>query len=107
MGLGWVHISPLPEPYSYYEIGENPNPYQNQVKSGKTRQIGVGLGGYPWARVLLPCLVMDQLGVIDLFVDSFRICVQRGEVVQMIGSSVLSFESSFVFCWWWKIISFL
>jgi len=26
------------------------------LKSGKTRQIGVGLGGYPWARVLLPCL---------------------------------------------------
>jgi len=52
MGSGCVHISPLPVPYPYYEIGKNPNP----IKSGKTRQIGVGLGGYPWAWVLLPCL---------------------------------------------------
>jgi len=55
MGSGWVHISLLPVPYPYYENGENPNP----VKSGKTRQIGVGLGGYPWARVLLPCLIVN------------------------------------------------
>jgi len=56
MGSGWVHISPLPVPYLFFEIRENPNPYPNPVKSGKTRQIRVGLGGYPWTRVLLPCL---------------------------------------------------
>jgi len=56
MGSGWEHVSPLPDPYPYYEIGENPNPYPNPVKSGKIRQIGVGLGGYPWTQVLLSCL---------------------------------------------------
>jgi len=60
MGSGWVHISPLPVPYPYFEIGKNPNSYPNLVKSGKTRQIGVGLGGYPWAWVLLPCLGQGQ-----------------------------------------------
>jgi len=25
MGSGWVHISPLPVPYSYFKIGENPS----------------------------------------------------------------------------------
>ena len=63
MGSGWVHIFPLPVPYPYIEIGENPNSYPNPVKSGKTRQIGVGLGGYPWARVLLPCLILLDSGV--------------------------------------------
>jgi hypothetical protein len=57
MGSGWLHISSLPFPYPYFEIGENPNSYPNPVKPGKTRQIGVGLGGYPWAQVLLSCLV--------------------------------------------------
>jgi len=52
MGSGWVHISLLPIPYPYFKIRENPN----SIKSEKTRQIGVGLGGYPWVRVLLPCL---------------------------------------------------
>jgi len=41
MGLGWVPISQLQDPYPCFEIGENPNP----VKAGKTRQIEVGLGG--------------------------------------------------------------
>ena len=54
MGLRWVHISPLPVPYPYYEIEENP------VKLGKTRHIGVGLDGYPWARVLLACLILKE-----------------------------------------------
>ena len=52
MSSGWVHISPLPVPYPYYEIEKNPNP----VKSEKTYQIEVGLDGYPWTPVLLPCL---------------------------------------------------
>jgi len=56
MGSRWVHTSPLPAPYPYFEIGENPNP----VKLGKTLQIGVGLDGYPWARILLPCLELIE-----------------------------------------------
>ena len=47
MGSVWVYISLLPVPYPYYEIGENPNPYPNSVKSEKTRQTEVDLGGYP------------------------------------------------------------
>jgi len=42
MGSGWIPIYPLPVPYPYFEIGENPYPYPNSVKTGKTRQIGFG-----------------------------------------------------------------
>jgi len=66
MGSGWVHISPLPVPYPYIEIGENPNPYPNPVKSGKTRQIGVGLGRYLWARILLPCLKRTHVSLLHV-----------------------------------------
>ena len=57
MSSGWVHISLLPVPYPYIEIRENLNSYPNPIKSEKTRQIGIGLDGYPRARVLLPCLI--------------------------------------------------
>jgi len=62
MGSGWVPISPLPVPYPHFEIGENPNPYPNPIKPGKTCQIGDGLGGYPRARVLLPGLGTTRVG---------------------------------------------
>jgi len=58
MSLGWVQISLLPVPNPYFEIRENPNSYPNLVQSEKTRQIRVSLGGYQWARVLLPCLIL-------------------------------------------------
>jgi len=48
ISLRWVHVSPYP----CFEIGKN----SNLIKAGKTRQIGFGLGGYLWVRVLLPCL---------------------------------------------------
>jgi len=50
MGSEWVHISPLPVSYSYFEIGENSNHTQTQSNV-------VGLDEYPWTRVLLPCLL--------------------------------------------------
>jgi len=34
-GLVWVSVSLLLVPYSYFEIGENPNPYPNPIKMGK------------------------------------------------------------------------
>jgi len=64
MGSGWVHITPLPVPYPCFEIGENPYPYPNPVNAGKTRQIGVGMSGYPRGRVLLPCLVFLLLNML-------------------------------------------
>jgi len=44
MGSGWVPIYLLPVPYPCFEIEENPNPYSNLVKTGKTRQIEFGSG---------------------------------------------------------------
>ena len=35
----------IPVTYPCFEIGENPNPYPNPVKTGKTRQIEFGLDG--------------------------------------------------------------
>ncbi|AES69600.1 hypothetical protein MTR_3g031970 [Medicago truncatula] len=60
MGSGWVHITPLPVPYPCFETRENPNPYPNPVKVEKTRQIGVGMVGYPRIRVLLSCLALAK-----------------------------------------------
>jgi len=44
-GSKWVSIYPLLVPYPCFKIGENPNPYQNPIKTEKTRQIGFGSGG--------------------------------------------------------------
>jgi len=41
----WVRDGYLYTRYLCFEIGENPNPYPNPVKTGKTRQIGFGSGG--------------------------------------------------------------
>jgi len=43
MGSGWVHISPLPVMYQYFEIGENSFP--NQSNRGKPIKLGLVWAG--------------------------------------------------------------
>ncbi|AET00221.1 hypothetical protein MTR_5g089650 [Medicago truncatula] len=73
MGSGWVPIFPLPIPYPCFEIGKNPNSYLNPVKTGKTCQNEFGWGGYPRARILLSCLLVNAKFFEDsLSVGQFR-----------------------------------
>ena len=49
----------------------------------------------------------DELGLVDLSVDSFWSCVQRCNVVHAIDPSLLSFKGTFVSGWGWIIVSFI
>jgi len=49
---------PVTRPILVFWNRGKPKPYQNPVKTWKTRQIRFGLGGQPRVCVLLPCLVL-------------------------------------------------
>jgi len=61
MGSVWVHISSLPVPYPYYEIGENPNPYipkpsqigENPSNQGWFGRLPMGMGFVAMLNIIL------------------------------------------------------